>query len=181
MVCSILSSEFVLGFPSWYSVMTFLRSDFRICTLLSITGFSLLVLRNEISTSRFQNLYSVFHYWYSILWSPCIHLSEFVLRFSKEFMLSFFKLVLCYKIIIFRLIILYSVCIQISICTRNFITGTQEINKFRCHSLYSFSRYKKCCNFFSIAVIDISGFKLCRCCWFNRALKTIVAFSADFQ
>ena len=90
MVCSILSSEFVLGFPSWYSVMTFLRSDFRICTLLSITGFSLLVLRNEISTFRFQNLYSVFHYWYSILWSPCIHLSEFVLRFSKEFMLSFF-------------------------------------------------------------------------------------------
>ena len=167
MVCSILSSEFVLSFPSWYSVMTFLRSDFRICTLLSITGFSLLVLRNEISTSRFQNLYSVFHYWYSILRSPCIHLSEFVLRFSKEFMLSFFKLVLCYKIIIFRLMILYSVCIWIWIWIRNFrnfITGTQEIIIFRCYSLYSFSRYKNCCNFFPIAVIDISGFKFCRCC-----------------
>ena len=153
--------EFVLCFPLlvfhyWYSGMKLAHPGFRIYI-------------------RF------FHYWYSISWNPYIHLSEFVLRFSKEFMLSFFKLVLCYKIIIFRLIILYSVCIWISICTRNFITGTQEINIFRCHSLYSFSRYKKCCNFFSIAVIDISGFKLCSYCWFNRALKTIVAFSADFQ
>ena len=89
MECSILSSEFVLGFPSWYSVMTFLRSDFWNCTLLSYTDISLMVLRNEISTFRFHNLYSVFHYWYSISWNPYIHLSEFVLRFSKEFIFSF--------------------------------------------------------------------------------------------
>ena len=163
MVCSILSSEFVLGFPSWYSVMTFLHSDFRICTLLSITGFSLLVLRNEISTFRFQNLYSVFHY--NIMKS----LYTFVricTPFFKRIYTQFFLLVLCYKIIIFRLMILYSVWIWIWICTRNFITGSQEINIFICHSSYSFSRYKNCCNFFSIALIDISGFKLCRCCWF---------------
>ena len=153
--------EFVLCFPLlffhyWYSGMKLAHPGFRIYIRFSITGTQYY----EVPVYICQNLYFVF---------------------QKNLCSVFLKLVLCYKIIIFRLIILYSVCIRISICTRNFITGTQEINIFRCHSLYSFSRYKKCCNFFSIAVIDISGFKLCRCCWFNRALKTIVAFSADFQ
>ena len=78
------------GLPSWYSVKIVVRSDFSMCTLLSITGFSLFVFRNEITAVhsgfriyiRFsitgtqyydvtiytcQNLYSVLHLWYSVM------------------------------------------------------------------------------------------------------------------
>ena len=54
---------------SWYSVKTVVRSDFSMCTLLSITGFSLFVFRNEITVvhSGFRIYIRFSNYWYSIL------------------------------------------------------------------------------------------------------------------